>query len=358
MAATDDRAELVTARFLDNQSLHNYALGMMNDLGEALSFGESIKIPSVTTTVQADGATRVDLANLVAPAKSKIDLVVNMEPWVPHLVPRLDQATGLRGGYWNGVADASVADLKAYVDSGLLDTYLAGEITWAASGATTYRDNVAGDTLVADDFLLARGKMLRQKGTNLSNLLWILDPLAEAVIMGFTGWRPVESSSTYGPFVVGILFGIPVITSQAVRIAKEHPIATAALNSNILTLTFAANPRLSAGQRVTTTGLTTGYNLTSPTALSTVASNGLTVTAPLTNTNAADVLGGGANTLIEESSHNLLVDRSRVFKAEKYVPFVRFMEDPGTSGDIMQTITLLGYVAQVGRVRSVIGPKT
>lgn len=357
MATTDVRQELVLQSFVDIHSNANYVLDRFNSLGEALARDEAIKIPNLgNLTVYADGSTRVDGATRQRAPDASITLTVDQEPWIPIQVPRRDEVQSLRGSYMSQLAEGAFTQLRNYIDAMVLDDYLATQVAWTQAG--TYAHNLDAGSLAPSDILVARGLMLRQGGSMLSRLLLIVDPLAAAGMMGFTGWREVESNNSFGADTVGKIYGILVVETQAVRTgsvwsAAAATLTAAAVNTSIMTLTFSAPSGLGVGTPLTGTGFTATYDFTDEPILS-VNATGTVVTLASTGANAADVLSAGIVT--EQAAHNLLVDTSHVYFAVQSIPNMRVIEDAETTGDVMQVMALLGYLSRVGRVRSILSP--
>jgi hypothetical protein len=361
MASTDVRAQAVLDRFIDLVSLSNYVLDRFTDMGgnAELQKGEKLRIPAMgNLTVETDGATRVDGASRQQASTSSIELTVDQEPWIPVQVPARDQIQSLQGRFMQEVATQAMIQLRNYMDGLILDDYLSAQVAWDTAG--TYHYNEASDGLTAADILVARGIQLRNRASNLASQLLVMDPLAVAAVMGFSGWQQATTNTSYGADTVGRIFGMPVVETQGCRLQPSwiegDTLVSGALTSNVITLVFSEATGLVPGQVISLTATDTGTydgNYT----VATVSSDGKTVTIPKTASNDADILSGTDDTVVvDESAHNLIVDRSHVYTAWQKMPMVRFVPDPETTGDIMQVSTLFGFLGRAGRVRTIHSP--
>lgn len=356
------RERKVLSKLVDLASYQNYVIDRFNDVGEPLGRGDTLVIPNIgALTVYADGSVARDNSDRNNPSPTELTLTINQEPFIPVQLPQVSSIENLAGNWDTNIADQVMIQMRNYLDGLILD-YLTGVVAWtnvavtagSVTDLTAYQTNTAADTLIPPDFLLARGILSRLPGTFKQNLLWIVDPLASAAIMGFPGWQNQMTNDFFGADTIGRVYGIEVVESQGLRTGKTFSTLTAAVvASNVATLTFSSNPGLVPGGPITTAGLTT--NITDI-PVTTVSSDGLSLTVPLTASNGS-VFAGGA-TVYENAAVNLLVDRTHVYTAFQKVPSIRMMPDPKTTGDILQASALLGYLARAGRVRAIRSPDT
>jgi hypothetical protein len=348
-------------RFITLDELSNYVINRFNDMsGEGdLAHGEKIKIPAMgALVIEAQGSTRVDGASRQQASTSSIELTVDQEPWIPVQVPAIDQVQSLHGRFMEEVADQAMLQLRNYMDGLILDDYLATQVNFDSAGA--YHHNVESDGLTAADILVARGLQLRNKSSSLQALTWILDPLAAAAVMGFAGWREVPSDTEFGASMIGKIFGMPVIETQAGRLQSQWTQAGATLTAaaeaaGVITLTFSQNTGIVPGNLVSLSATSGGTHDFVEQAVQSVNAGGTQITVASAVGNAADLLGG-ATIVTEDSAHNLLVDTRHVYTAFQKLPRIRFLPDPETTGDIMQVSTLFGMLARAGRSRTVHTP--
>lgn len=359
MAAADVRAQVVLDRFITLDELSNYVINRFTDLsGEGdLQRNESIKIPAMgALTVETDGAVRVDGASRQQATSSSLTLTVDQEPWIPVQVPRRDQVQSLKGRFMEEVADQAMLQLRNYMDGLILDDYLATQVNFDSAG--TYHHNEASDGLIPADILVARGLQLRTRSSMLSNIILLLDPLAAAAVMGFTGWREVESNTSIGAETVGRIFGMNVVETQGGRLQKQWTeaaaeVTAAAAAGGVITVTFAANTGIVPGNLVTLTG-TTGNTYDGQAAVQSVNAAGTQITVNTAQADNADITN--AIVVTEDSAHNMITDKAHVYTAFQRIPSIRFMPDPETTGDIMQVSALFGFLARAGRHRTIHSP--
>lgn len=362
MAAADVRAQVVLDRFITLDELSNYVINRFTDLsGEGdLQRNESIKIPAMgALTVETDGAVRVDGASRQQATSSSLTLTVDQEPWIPVQVPRRDQVQSLKGRFMEEVADQAMLQLRNYMDGLILDDYLATQVNFDNAG--TYHHNEASDGLIPADILVARGLQLRTRSSMLSNIILLLDPLAAAAVMGFAGWREVESNTSIGAETVGRIYGMAVVETQGGRLQKQWTeaageITAAVANGGTMTVTFAANAGIVPGNLVSMGGSAAGAHDDVGAAVQTVNAAGTQITYPTAGGDVADILAAGVITLTEDSAHNMIVDKAHVYTAFQRIPSIRFLPDPETTGDIMQVSALFGFLARAGRHQTIHSP--
>lgn len=345
------RESTVLSTFVDLSSRSAYVLDRLADTREPMRRGDTITLPDLgALTIYADASVprAAGARNNPASLINELTLTVDNEPWIPMTLKNMDSTFSLLGNYDNEVAKAAFVQLENYLDTLVVDEYVVGELCWLASGATTYHFNIDADGVQPKDFLEARGTALQQTGTMSENLLFIVDPMCESAMRTWSGWNTLPSNTSLGPKTVGEFSGTEVVSTQSVRRAKRFTIATAAVASNVLTLTFATNPGFVVGDPIRTSGLQTSYDLTVATPIDTVSANGLTITCAHAGADDADVFVAAA-VCISASAHNLCVDRSMIHQSKTKVPYMREMPDPETSGKIMQVTALLGFIGRAGR---------
>lgn len=347
----------VLSRLADIWQLQNYVLDRFNDLREPLGRGDRIIVPNIEAlTVYADASVPRLQADRNNPVPTELTLIVNQNPWIPVQVPQVASIENINGNWDSQLADQVMIQFRNYLDGLILDGYLAGQLTWSPAGLATYQINVASVSLIPAHLLTARGLLLRAKGTFARNLMWILDPLAVAAVMGFPGWQnQAIGANQYGADTIGRIYGIDVIESQAVRTNKTVSPTAAVHAANVLTITFATNPGLSVGEPVTTALMTNALGNVSAVPIATVSNDGTIITLPVVTANMGNIWQA-TTTVQAVSAVNILMDRTFMYTAVQKIPDIRIVPDTDTSGEILQASTLLGYVGRVGRAYAIHSP--
>lgn len=354
------RGSVVLSRFVNLRQRSAYVLDRFADEGEPLGRNERIILPDLgAMTIYRDASVprQAGARNTPHTLVGELELIVDQEPWIPMQMRNTDSTFNLSGNWDQQVADQAFVQLANLLDTIVVDEYIVGELCWLPGGAQDYHFNTDADGLQPKDVLVARGIALRQTGTFNVNLMLVFDTLAVSAVMGWPGWKEASSNSSFGADTVGKIYGIVVVETQSVRCSKQFEIATAAVAGQVLTLTFTSNPGFVVGDPIRTTGLQANYNHGVATPIDTVSADGLTITSSMPQSDDADVNAAGDGICISAAAHNICVDKSMIHQAKTKVPYMRTVADPDTSGNVVQIVSLLGFVGRLGRAFSIKSPE-
>lgn len=354
----DGREIRVLNQLVDIHSLANPAANRFDDVGEALGRGQVFRVPSIAAlTVYSDGAVPRQAAQRNDPNVSEIEVTVDDEPWIPIQVPRSDSLQNLAGNWDRSLAEQALVMLGNHIDAMIIDEYLAGTLTWSNAPTPPYRVNVAADSLTTADLILVRGRLLRQRGSQLSNIILFMDPLAASVILSFSQAQQLPPrDGEFGSPSVARIFGMTVVETQACRTLRTHTVTAAAAAGGVLTLTLSAASGIVVGEPITAPvgSLQANYGpVQAP--VQTVNAGGTVITVATGQADDADVLGG-SNTIFQDSAINIVGDRRHLHIAMQRIPGVRIVDDPDTTGSIMQVSAFLGFIGRAGRFQGIMTP--
>lgn len=347
----DIRSKAVLHELADLYSRFAFAIDIVSNLTSPLKKGDSIDVPSIASlTVYADGSSSQSAQSV---SNSALTLVADRHPWIPAILPAVGQMQNMDGTWAAGVARQAGLMLKNKMDEQLLGDYLAVSLCY--DGSATYQDNVAAASLTAEMILNTKATLLGNDGTMPQDLALFVSPYAEASIQkipGFTLNMNTISQGALGLPFLGTVCGVPVYTTNSVK--RLHTVATSAvtISSNVATATVAAGHGIEVGVKVKNAGLTNSSTNTTAQTVSAVTAT--TVVFPYTASDGAQ--GDGVGTLIVQSSMNIMMNKAQVFVAQQAMPQGRIVQDPSTTGDILQVSSIWGRIGRAGHVRVLHSP--
>jgi len=354
----DGREIRVLNRLVDIHSLANPASNRFDDVGEALGKGQIFRVPSIAAlTVYSDGSVPRQAGARNDPNVAEIEVTVDDEPWIPIQVPRSDSLQNLAGNWDASLAEQALTMLGNHIDAMIIDEYLTGVLTWSNADVPPYRVNVEADSVALSDFILVRGRLLRQRGTQLASLILFMDPLAASVVLSFSQAQQLPPrDGEFGSPSVARIFGMTVVETQACRTLRTHTVTVAAAAGGILTLTLSAASGIVVGEPITAPAgsLQANYGPNRAPVLS-VNAGGTVITVATAQGDDVDVLGG-TNTIFQDSAQNVVGDRRHLHIAMQKIPGVRIVADPDTTGSIMQVSAFLGFIGRAGRFQAMGSP--
>ena len=345
----DARAKIVLDALEPLYTRSVYLIDRVRNLREPLGSADSIEVPaSPQLTVAANGA------NTTAPQSGTPTVLAvnpNLHPLINVLLPAVDQVQLLGGTWAPAIAEDATQQMKNSMDNALCQDYLAR--TLAYDTAATYHDNLAGDSLTEDDILNSKATILAQDGSMASSLALITSPFGEASITSIAGFTPMAQQIDQGLLGVpqiGKVFGIPVLSTNAVQ--RSLTIAASATNiaTNVCTATVPAGHGMVPGAMVYTSGMTA--NIASGSAVAITSVTTTTIVFPLTAANGSN----GTGNVIMRSCMNLLVDLKHIFVAQQRFPTIRVVDDYQSTSSALQVSALWGRIGRAGRCRVIHSP--
>ncbi len=351
----DMRAKAVLSKIADLQSRSSYIMDKMTQWAGPLGRGDSVQVGSLadfTVSSAVDGSLVPQALSAQSPTLSALTLTADKEPAIAARIGRMDNVQAMNGGYFDGVAETAMYNLKNDMDSDLCE-YIVYTMAADTGSSSTYHSNVAGDSLVADDLHNAIATQLSLAGSDFNSLALFLHPFAYGSLLSASDFSyPVsQNDNMLGPKQIGHFFGVPVFVSQSVPKARTITSTSVTISSNVATV-VAANHGLSAGVKISIANITTP--LTTATAVTSVT-NSSTFTVPLTASDGA--MADGAGIITVESCENLLIDTRHAFVAQQVMPSVRIVPEPLYTSDILQVSSLWGYVGRANRACVIHSPK-
>jgi hypothetical protein len=342
---TNAVAKAVLGQFADLYSRAKYLTDYATNLREPLGKGDTVEVPnigSLTVGAASSSGTAADVSpQSVTP--SIISLSCNLEPAIFCEIPALLGSQYLDGNFASQLASQGLDQLRAYID-GQFAEYLAKEVAWTTGTAATYHVNVAAAALTRAHILAAKAYLESNDGSH--NLVFAVSSYGLASIMNLAEFIPNFSASEQGVLgipMVGSVFGMPVVMSNAIPSAPTAAASASAIASNVLTLTVPAGHGFVAGQKITTSGCSA--NVTTAAAITSTTSTSIVV--PLTS---GDNATNGAGTVTGISALNLMMDVPHVYIAQQKMPSLRTVPYYNRTSDALQISAIWGRLARAGRV--------
>jgi len=351
----DLRSKAVLSKIADINSRANYIIDKMSNWSAPLGKGDSVQVGALadfTIASAVDGSLVPTLLTAQAPSMSALTLTASLEPAAAIRIGQMDQLQALDGGYLAANAETAMLNLRNSMDSAFA-LYVIQTMAAEALTANLYHSNVAGDSLVADDFHNAIAQQLSLAGSDFNRLALFLHPYAYASMLSAADfvYNVAPNDSQLGPKQIGSFFGVPVFVSQGVPTSRTIACTAVSVTSNVATVT-AAGHGLAGGVKITIAGITTA--ITTAAAVTSVT-DGSIFTVPLTACNGA--MADGAGTITVQSAENLLIDTGHAYVANSVMPKVRIVQEPLYTSDILQVSTVWGFVGRAGRASIIHSPK-
>jgi len=358
VSTNDTRAKFVLDYLIDNFSVTDSPEQLFTPMGSNMpKWGESIDIPSRATPITIQQVSTLpgttSTLTLQSQAPSANNFIIDMHYGGAVEVPKLRKMRDMNGNWAQELARTIRIELGNYIGQDHWDV----ATTAAYDTAGTYWVNAAGAAITVAMVELTIAKMTSQKGVSRSGLAWMFNPYGIGAIRSLPSWQSNEATmdGKIGLPVVGALSGIPVYVSQSVRPYLTATTSAAVITGTgtVLTLTVPAGHNFVPGMKATTTGLTSGYNVSSKTVASVTAT-----TIVLTTTGLADgTAGDGVGTITAETPVNGLIYRPWAYSNVQQVPDIEIVKMSGGGagsttkiGDEMQFDAIWGRAVLAGAV--------
>lgn len=321
----------------DLYSRSRYAVDLPTQLAEPLKRGDAIDVPSFgALSVAADGASP---GSVQAVTTNALTLLANKHPAILAAMPALSSAQLMDGNWSSALAADALRQLKSSMDNTFLD-----EMRVAAGDSANYHVNLANAVVTADHALQAIAKMRSLDGGG--RLAFFVSANGQGALQRIAGFQPSNFASgdqVYGVPQLGSLYGIPVYQSNGIRPASVATSACA-IESNVCTATVPAGHGFVAGQLISLAGTTV---TTASVAISSVTAT--TIVFALTGSDGA--MADGVGTIASLTDANLLIDLDvGAYVAQQAMPRFRIVEDPSSTGDVLQASAIWGAVGRPGRI--------
>lgn len=344
----DNRKKEVLRALADLYSREHYAIDLCANLREPLGRGDTVDIPNLgTLTVEADGQNPTGSPVAQAVSTPALPLVADLHPTIFADLPLVDQIQLLDGGWADGVALDATTQLKNSMDNGLL-SYAAREVAFDTDG--TYHENAAGAALT-DTMVLNLLASQRSDHDGAHRLAMFVHPFGNGAIQKISGFQPniqvsaEDALKKVGIPLLGMLYGVPVFETNAVRRNISSAVISSSITSNALTLVVAAGHGFVPGMLITTAGLS--ENVTTAAAITSVTAT--TIVVPLTATNDAT---NGAGTVAGRTCMNVLVDVAQgLYVSQQRMPTVDIVKKQGQTGHELQCSSVWGRRGRPGWIR-------
>ena len=351
---TDQRGKVVLSELADLYSRMFFCSDLITNLRAPLSYNETIEVPNIgALTVYSDGSSSQSAQSV---SNAVISLTANKHPWVPALLPAVSQMQNLNGQWAGAVARQAGLMLKNNIDEEILGTYIARSVCWD-TGAS-YVDNVAGDSLAAEDIVNCKAALMSNDGVMPQDIALFVSPFGEASIqkiVGFSAANPDSTQGLLGIQLLGKVAGVSIYSTNSVL--RNHTVATTAAVTTgtgvTHTYTVAAGHGLLPGMLVTVAGHDSDENVATPTAITSVTSTTVVVTTSATTDGTSSDATG---VITCAKSFNVMMNRAQMFVAQQRMPSGRIVPDLTTTGDVLQVSALYGRVGRAGHARLLMSP--
>lgn len=318
----------------------------------------SIKIPSVTNTVNADAVTTTTSA--AAATKDELVIDINKTPGKNVLINLLEETQDINGNYLQLQISEGGAELLAHIDEEWLD-YLAFGANVSSGSASTF--NVAGDALATADWRNAMAYIQSQRGTRRSDLRLVIDPYAEGQIRTLGTFELDKTitggSNKMGVEELGVLDGVPVVSSQGLPGSLNN-------RKTFAVSAFAAGGTSGAAAFLTGTvgvnhGLLAGMPYSLEVSTGTISGSGGTIlgvngTQVMLAHSGTSVVGSATGTVTLNAAVNLLFDMKHVFFAPQAWMVPKIVDTDNQHAKAVQLTCIYGRGARSGRVARILSP--
>lgn len=279
-----------------------------------------------------------------SPSLTSVSVFVNIVRGVGPLYHEHQAVQDLNGNYVAELGRKASGQLRDAIEKNLL-TYL-GETM--ATG-TAYTFNTAQDSVTQADFLSAIAK-LEVPGVTRDQMVIVVDPFAYAALENAAGvLQPVQGDGNIGVPVLSRLNGVPVIPSSLLPGSSANPIVFTGCSAIAGLIQLSASHGFKVGMKLTTSGFSSGNQLTASAITAETATSLTTPTA----------LAGAENgTVTAEYVDNLVIVLPQVgYGAVSLSPRVAVFEDSAKLQQRLRVETTFGRDAFTGSSARVISSK-
>lgn len=365
MATTlDNFSHAVREEMIDLDTRTAYLSDRWTDLSSLMGGSESIDIGEFgNLTVEDHVNTGVDARSHNQLTLQTLDDIAN--------TLRIDQARGMavelrnwkkkfqgggRGDYVRKVAEKMLRTMRNDRDTRDCNylAFLGAFVAGAAVPATHV--NPAGGAFTLEHWERALARVTSEQGVSMADLeLWV-HPFGMGHLRLIPEWAAnmeIRGNAVGAPVIGSIAGMIPVIMSQSVPRNRQVAITGSAIAANELTVQVAAGHGFVPGMQVYTTGLTTDAgSAAAPVVITAVTATSVTVA--LVSADAANNGAAGTLTQAPGTAWNMLVNRTRIWKADDEIMTRTVPRDSQHTSDVLQGWQDYGRRTREGEVSSVV----